>query len=184
MVRKRRTRRKQGGFTLIELLIVVALIAILAAIAIPSFFGESKKSKARSEVSSMFGEFAIREEQYKLENGAYLAAATCPASPAQTGQDASACVAAGQPWANLKVKIDYSLGTTTGNKQNWIGCTYAITTGTGAGTNNPNGFTFASPPGAWFYILATCDTDGKPALNSTYFTSSVVSQTQALNEGN
>ncbi len=177
MVRKRRV---DSGFTIVELMIVVAIIAILAAVALPSFFGESKKAKARSEVSSMFGEFGIREEQYKLENGAYLAAGICPATPAQLGQDVSACVAAGQPWANLKVKIDYSLDQKTQNK---LGCTYTIVTGTGVGTNNPSGFTFVSPPGAWFYILAGCDTDGSSALNSSYFTSSVNSAVQAKNEG-
>ncbi len=180
MVRKRRV---DSGFTVVELMIVVAIIAILAAVALPSFFGESKKAKARSEVSAMFGEFGVREEQYKLENGAYLAAAACPATPAQLGQDASPCIAAGQPWANLKVQIDYSLGNSSGNQQNFLGCSYTIVTGTGTGTNSPNGFTFTSPPGAWFYILATCDTDGSSTLNSTYFTSSTMSAVQAKNEG-
>jgi hypothetical protein len=57
-------------------------------------------------------------------------------------------------------------------------------TGDGSSTvTNPSGFTFASPPQYWFYILATCDMDGSSAVNSTYFTSSVDTSIQALNKG-
>jgi type II secretory pathway pseudopilin PulG len=156
-----------------ELMITVAVIGVLAKIAFPVFFGETRKQKAKSEVGAIFSELAVREEQYKLEKGAYLTAVACPAAPAAAGQSPAACLVSGQPWYNLRVRI----------QQAKIYCSYAITAGTGTGTNNPGGFTFTSPTGAWYYVLATCDMDNSSTTNSTYFMSSMDATMQKLNEG-
>src|SRR6202042_1561324 len=44
MIQKMQTRR--GGFTLVEIMIVVAIISLLAAIAVPNFLRARKRSQA------------------------------------------------------------------------------------------------------------------------------------------
>ena len=61
---------KIKGFTLIELLIVVAIIAILAAIAIPNFLAaqvRSKVSRAQADMRSL----ATAIESYNIDNNCY-----------------------------------------------------------------------------------------------------------------
>lgn len=61
---------KQNGFTLIELLIVVAIIAILAAIAIPNFMTAQTRSKvARAEKEMQT--ITVGLESYYVDNNEY-----------------------------------------------------------------------------------------------------------------
>lgn len=66
--------RKRHGFTLIELLIVVAIIAILAAIAVPNFLEAQVRSKV-SRVRSDHRSLATAIEAYYVDNNTYPAAA-------------------------------------------------------------------------------------------------------------
>ncbi len=153
-------------------MIVVVIIAILAAIAVPALTGDSRKTKANAEITAFFAELGIREEQYKVDNGTYLTTATCPASPSSSGQ-AVICNQPTKEWDGLNVTLP------TSNAY----CSYTITANSGTGTTNPiAGFTFDSPAGNWYYIYATCDMDGDGTL-AGYFTSSVDSTIQKVNEG-
>jgi type IV pilus assembly protein PilA len=60
--------RNSKGFTLIELLIVVAIIGILAAIAIPAYSGYTKKAKAGGIVHTM-GAIKNALVAYYVESG-------------------------------------------------------------------------------------------------------------------
>ncbi len=69
--------RKQEGFTLIELMIVVAIIGILAAIAIPNFLQYQMKSR-QSEAKTNLGAIKTSEVSWQGERGCYLAIARHP----------------------------------------------------------------------------------------------------------
>ncbi|MGF1680696.1 pilin [Photobacterium minamisatsumaniensis] len=62
--------KKQNGFTLIELMIVVAVIGVLAAIAVPQYQKYIGKSEAANALASITGH-RINVESYVLDEGKF-----------------------------------------------------------------------------------------------------------------
>ena len=63
----KRLNKKRGGFTLVEIMIVVAIIALLAAIAVPGFLRARKRSQASRVVNDLrLIDSAV--DQYAIEN--------------------------------------------------------------------------------------------------------------------
>jgi len=65
------TLAKQGGFTLIEVMLVVLIIGILAALAVPRLVGRSQEARITATQADIESNISIALDLYELDSGTY-----------------------------------------------------------------------------------------------------------------
>jgi type IV pilus assembly protein PilA len=96
--------KKSKGFTLVELMVVIVIVGILAAVAIPKFMDASHKAKA-SEFPTMLTAIYTGQQAYMAERGSFV---------------------------NDLAKLKDSAGVDISSTSKWF--TYTMDAGTGAST--------------------------------------------------
>lgn len=110
-------RKLQTGFTMIEIMIVVAIVGILAAIALPSYTDYITRSRI-AETTAALSDFRTRMEQYYQDNRTYVCGAATAPLPGNTTNWTYAC-------AVTNGGQGYTL-TSTGAATNTTGFSYSI----------------------------------------------------------
>ncbi len=150
--------KKSGkGFTLIELMVTVAIIAILAGIAYPSYQGYITRSR-RADGFSALQQFAAAMERYYTTNGSYLGAAAgggntgAPAVPG-TFQKATAPLDSSAVYYNLTIQAatasTFTLRATPVNSQAGDGIAEITHTGRRGWDQNNDGDTADAGEADW-----------------------------------
>ena len=67
--------KRNTGFTLLELMIVVAIVAILASVALPSYTEHMRKSR-RADAQAFAQDVVARQQQVLLDRRAYASSIT------------------------------------------------------------------------------------------------------------
>lgn len=135
---KRTGERKTSGFTLIELMIAVAIIAILASIAVPSYTEYVRRSKI-TEATNELATLRVRLEQYYQDNRNYgSTAAACGVGVASTDS------------------FDFSCNNGGGTNQRFVA------TATGRAAAGMSGFTFTIDQDNYRRTTAFPDATGLP----------------------
>jgi type IV pilus assembly protein PilE len=124
-----RPLRPYAGFTLIELLIVVVVLGILTAIAVPQYTEFVRRSRIVDATSAM-NDFRTRMEQYYQDNRTYANAGNCGVDAA-TAASTAFTLACSAP-----SNTGYTLDATGNAAQGMSGFQYRLTVAAGGVTRS------------------------------------------------
>ena len=134
-------RNRLRGFTLIEVMITVAIVAILAAVALPSYRDYVIRGNI-PEATSRLATRQVQMEQFFQDNRTYVGGQACTADATNKLFDFS-CVGAGAPTATT-----YLISAV--GKGSMAGFTFTINqTGTKTTAAVPSGWTAPAPNNCW-----------------------------------
>ncbi|MGJ7509503.1 type IV pilin protein [Variovorax sp. GT1P44] len=153
-------RRAKTGFTLIEVMIVVAIIGILAAVALPAYNDYVRRGQVQ-EAFGFLSDYRAKLEQYYQDNRNYGTSAACaPDATANTWNSFAPSSAkyfafscATNTNAGDTTQQSYTL-TATGNAGNAIGFVYTINQNGDRATTKFKGNTVAAT--CWLTKASTC----------------------------
>jgi len=114
MIESKSRNRNSGldGFSIIEMLIVLAVLGILAAIAVPTFLGQRTKAM-RSEAIANLESLRLLEEQYFAENGCYyMTGGTCTDTTISGADNIQAFLPGFRPGEPNRLNFTYQIQTT------------------------------------------------------------------------
>jgi type IV pilus assembly protein PilE len=146
-----RPLRSQQGFTLVEVMVVVAIVAILAAIALPNYRDYVTRSRV-VEATAGLADARVKMEQFFQDNRAYPGGCVvAPAAPSATQIQVMALQNFGLVCSNLATNT-YTV--TANGSSSMTGFTYTIDQGNTrtsafSGSGSSAGWTAASPNTCW-----------------------------------
>lgn len=106
--RANRVQRRSAGFTLIEVMVTVAVVAILASIAYPSYTDYLRRGQAQ-EAPGALSDFRTQMEQYYQDNRNYGTGAACGVPAPTLKKFTWLCINSGQSYTAT------ATGATTGS---------------------------------------------------------------------